>query len=205
MIKFLEKSILVISLMLMPACVETVVVGTIVGGVAVVNMNDQEHQHKKVNQKDEDYKKQQEAEKNTKKTIKKLFKIDNDSKEYSNINILVFKDRILLTGYVNSTKYKKIALDRILTIEKNHKILDEIIVLNSDKKISGFNDYMILKRVSVRLKKIENFNPNNFRYDAVNSVVFIMGSADSKAQMDKITNTISRTLGVKKVINYIRY
>ncbi len=189
----------------MPACVETVVVGTIAGSVAVVNMNDQEHQHKKVNKNDKDYKKQQEAEKNTKKTIKKLFKIDNDSKEYSNINILVLKDRILLTGYVNSAKHKKIALDRILAIEKNHEILDEIIVLNSDKKISGFNDYMILKKVSVRLKKIENFNPNNFRYDVVNSVVFIMGDADNKAQMDKITDTISRTLGVKKVINYTRY
>ena len=57
---------LVISLMLKPACVETVVVGTIAGSVAVVNMNDQEHQHKKVSKNDEDYKKQQEAEKNTK-------------------------------------------------------------------------------------------------------------------------------------------
>lgn len=191
--------------MLMPACVETVVVGTIAGSVAVVNMNDQEHQHKKNSKNDEDYKKQQEAEKNTKKTIKKLFKIDNDSKEYLNINILVFKDRILLTGYVNNAKYKKIALNRISAIDKDHEILDEIIVLNSDKKISGFNDYMILKRVNIRLKKIENFNPNNFRYDVVNSVVFIMGDADNKAQMDKITDTISRTLGVKKVINYIRY
>lgn len=191
--------------MLMPACVETVVVGTIAGSVAVVNMNDQEHQHKKNSKNDEDYKKQQEAEKNTKKTIKKLFKIDNDSKEYLNINILVFKDRILLTGYVNNAKYKKIALNRISAIDKDHEILDEIVVLNSDKKISGFNDYMILKRVNIRLKKIENFNPNNFRYDVVNSVVFIMGDADNKAQMDKITDTISRTLGVKKVINYIRY
>ena len=191
--------------MLMPACVETVVVGTIAGSVAVVNMNDQEHQHKKNSKNDEDYKKQQEAEKNTKKTIKKLFKIDNDSKEYLNINILVFKDRILLTGYVNNAKYKKIALNRISAIDKDHEILDEIVVLNSDKKISGFNDYMILKRVNIRLKKIENFNPNNFRYDVVNSVVFIMGDADNKTQMDKITDTISRTLGVKKVINYIRY
>ena len=191
--------------MLMPACVETVVVGTIAGSVAVVNMNDQEHQHKKNSKNDEDYKKQQEAEKNTKKTIKKLFKIDDDSKEYLNINILVFKDRILLTGYVNNAKYKKIALNRISAIDKDHEILDEIVVLNSDKKISGFNDYMILKRVNIRLKKIENFNPNNFRYDVVNSVVFIMGDADNKAQMDKITDTISRTLGVKKVINYIRY
>lgn len=191
--------------MLMPACVETVVVGTIAGSVAVVNMNDQEHQHKKNSKNDEDYKKQQEAEKNTKKTIKKLFKIDNDSKEYLNINILVFKDRILLTGYVNNAKYKKIALNRISAIDKDHEILDEIVVLNSDKKISGFNDYMILKRVNIRLKKIENFNPNNFRYDVVNSVVFIMGDTDNKAQMDKITDTISRTLGVKKVINYIRY
>ena len=191
--------------MLMPACVETIVVGTIAGSVAVVNMNDQEHQHKKNSKNDEDYKKQQEAEKNTKKTIKRLFKIDNDSKEYLNINILVFKDRILLTGYVNNAKYKKIALNRISAIDKDHEILDEIVVLNSDKKISGFNDYMILKRVNIRLKKIENFNPNNFRYDVVNSVVFIMGDADNKAQMDKITDTISRTLGVKKVINYIRY
>lgn len=189
----------------MPACVETVVVGTIASSVAVVNMNDQEHQHKKTSKNDEDYKKQQEAEKNTKKTIKKLFKIDNDSKEYSNINILVFKDRILLTGYVNNAKYKKIALNRISAIDKDHEILDEIVVLNSDKKISGFNDYMILKRVNIGLKKIENFNPNNFRYDVVNSVVFIMGDADNKAQMDKITDMISRTLGVKKVINYIRY
>ena len=191
--------------MLMPACVETIVVGTIAGSVAVVNMNDQEHQHKKNSKNDEDYKKQQEAEKNTEKTIKRLFKIDNDSKEYLNINILVFKDRILLTGYVNNAKYKKIALNRISAIDKDHEILDEIVVLNSDKKISGFNDYMILKRVNIRLKKIENFNPNNFRYDVVNSVVFIMGDADNKAQMDKITDTISRTLGVKKVINYIRY
>ena len=56
-LKFLQKSILAISLMLMPACVETVVVGTIAGSVAVVNMNDQEHQHKKNSKNDEDYKK----------------------------------------------------------------------------------------------------------------------------------------------------
>ena len=189
----------------MPACVETVVVGTIAGGVAVVNMNDQEHQHKKIDKNDENYKKQHEEEKNTKKTIQKLLKIDNNSKEYSNINILVFKNRVMLTGYVNDIKYKKIALDRISAIEKNHEILDEIIVLKQNKKVSTFNDYMILKRINVRLKKIKSFNPNNFRYNVVNSIVFIMGDVDSKTQMNKITDTISRTLGVKKVINYIRY
>ncbi|MDD2839882.1 MAG: BON domain-containing protein [Rickettsiales bacterium] len=185
------------------SCVETVIVGTVVGGVIVAK--DNHNGTKDLKQENKSSQSEDSKDEEIKKSAKKALKSGENSEVYRNINIIVFKERILLTGYVREAGYKKTAMNRISASQPNNEIINEISILKPGEKISGFNDYFISKKISIRLKKVEDINLSDYRYNVTNSVVTIMGKSKSKIQMDEITSTISKTSGVQKVISYIQY
>lgn len=181
---------------LLCSCVETVVVGTVAGGLFIANSNN-------LNDTETHQKNNSSNEKEIKKTIKNFFK--SEGSEYRNINIKIFEGRILLTGYVKDAKYKKFATDNVINLYPKNEVIDEITILEANKKINNFNDYIISQKVSFRMRKIENIKKPNYKFNVTNSKVIIIGKSNNKEQMNQITNIISRTKGVDKVISYIQY
>jgi len=179
------------------SCVETVVVGTVAGGVIITKDNNKTETISNNNNTSKD-------EKETKKSIKKALKNDNGN-AYRNVNIIIFDGRILLSGYVKYEKYKKSAVSITTASQPNNEIIDEIIVLHPTKKISGLNDYFISQNISIRLKKIKDIKKSDYKYNVINSVAIIIGKVQTKKQMEEITDTISTTRGVEKVISYIQF
>lgn len=181
------------------SCVETVVVGTVAGGVIITKENNNEETSETVSNNDA-----VDSEREIKKIIKKALK-DDDSSAYRNIDIIVSNGRILLTGYVRDVKYKKSAITVVSASQPNNEIINEIIVLEPDEKISGISDYFISQSVSFRLKKVKDIVLSDYKYNITNSVAVIIGKAQNRGQADDITKTISTTRGITKVISYIQF
>jgi osmotically-inducible protein OsmY len=182
----------------MCSCVETVVVGTVAGSAIVVNknINDRANPDKISEQKDKDA-----------KTIVDDSLSEIEVKEiYKHVDVMVFGGRIVLTGYVvDGVEYKKKAEDRIKALRPNNEVINEILILGPHQSVSSFNDYLVSKKILVMLNKLDGIKFKDYKYNVTNSIVVVIGKSNSKNQMNEVTDTISRTSGVKKVISYIQY
>ena len=187
------------------SCVETVVVGTVVVGAVVLNKNNLPFDLNKDSKSTNNNKSSSELNKDSKikAYIKELYKDDEDSESYKNINIDVFEGKVMLTGYVSDKTYKQNAYNKARTAKEGIEVLNEIIIFDSDHKINSMNDSFISMQISIRLKSTIGITSGNYEYAVVDGTVFIIGRSESRDEMLKTTDTISKTKGVKKVITYI--
>ena len=168
-------------------CVETVVVGTVATGAYVMSDGSifDTSQDSRIESSIED-----------------TFK-ENDN--LKNINVNSFNGRVLLTGYVrNNESYKKAAVTTARATRPGIEVIDEIIVISDNYSIGSVADSMISSQIYMKLKATSGVTSGNYKYDVVDGVVYIIGKASTKAELQTVANTISQIKGVKKVVSYVK-
>ncbi|MDR2527021.1 MAG: BON domain-containing protein [Rickettsiales bacterium] len=183
------NKILILILFLLTSCVETVVVGTIVTGSAIVQSRKPSYR--------------KDIDEDIKIAISKSFLVEDDKEFYKNIRVNVFESRIMLTGYVKDEKYKKNAVKKAITIKNGAEIIDEILIIPTNNISSETADSLVSKQIWIKLKVTDGINSSNYEYEVVDGVVYIIGKSEDKKELIKTTNTIARVKGVNKVISYI--
>lgn len=130
----------------------------------------------------------------------KSFKAEDNS-AYKDINVTVYGGRILLTGYTANPSVRSNAVKKAGAIKLGNEVINEIII-NDDYGINSVKNNIVSSRIYSKLK-YNKIKTSNYKYDIVNGKVYVIGAAQSEEEMRKILDVISRTRGVKKVINYI--
>ena len=176
------------SLSLLNGCVETVVVGTVAVGAVVLSDGS-------VFDLSQDSR--------IEASIKKSFKDDNGGDGYKNIDISVYNSKVMLTGYVNDSTYKTRAVQKARGTKPGIQVIDEIMIFAPSYKTGLINDSFISSQVSLKMKATNGIISGNYKYNVVDGIVFIIGKAENKKEMQKTTDLISRIKGVKKVVSYI--
>jgi osmotically-inducible protein OsmY len=121
---------------------------------------------------------------------------------FLSISVSVLEGRVLLTGSVASQE----CIDNAIKIAWSVKGVQEVIngltiELKSIKNTA--NDTLIANSISSRFLIEKNFISTNYRVSVNNNVVFLLGIAQHKEEMDKALIIASNTKGVSKVVNYI--
>ncbi|MDR3290234.1 MAG: BON domain-containing protein [Rickettsiales bacterium] len=181
------KSLLL--LFFLSACVESVVVGTIVTGGGVVR-----------NRKP-DYGKSVDDE--IKKGLEISFNVEDEAKYYKHIKVVVFNARIMLTGFVKEEKYKKLAIKKAMAMKNGGEVIDEIAINPSEQMPSGFTDSSISTQIWSKLKITKGVTSHNYDWNVVGGVVYVVGTAADKSELILAANTIAKIDGVIKVVSYI--
>lgn len=184
-----KKIITIITFLLLSGCIETVVVATVATGFYVAS-----DENITLFEKDKDSR--------IKSIIEKSFKIENNQKEYKNIDVKVYNGKVMLTGYVKDDKYKKIAVNKANSILDKTTSIDEILVIKNGTTTS-IKDSMISSQISLKLKFSDTINSDNYRYNVVNGIVYILGEVKNVKESTETTQLISKIKGVEKVISYI--
>ena len=185
----LKKFILLFfCLSLLNGCVETVVVGTVAVGAVVLSDGS-------VFDLSQDSR--------IEASIKKSFKDDNGGDGYKNIDISVYNSKVMLTGYVNDSAYKTRAVQKARGTKPGIQVIDEIMIFAPSYKTGLINDSFISSQISLKMKATNGIISGNYKYNVVDGIVFIIGKAENKKEMQKTTDLISRIKGVKKVVSYI--
>ena len=110
-----------------------------------------------------------------------------------------------MTGYVrNSESYKKTAITTARATRPGIEVIDEIIVISDNYSIGSVADSMISSQIYMKLKATSGVTSRNYKYDVVDGVVYIIGKASTKAELQTVANTISQIKGVKKVVSYVK-
>ncbi len=184
------------AMLILSSCVETVVVGTVAAGAYVAgNRNKSITASKKNNYI---------LDSTETMSLKDYLKNNPNKKGLKNVNVNVFEERIMLTGYVNNSNLKTLVGGIAKSKKPNNEIINEIMVFDKDYNVSSFRDSVISFRISWKLKGASEINSNNYKYDVVDGNVFIIGLASDKEELQKTTNIISQINGVKKVVSYIK-
>jgi osmotically-inducible protein OsmY len=130
--------------------------------------------------------------------------LDADYKDlFANVDIRVSEGRVLLTGDVDKPESKIKAVELAWKPKGVREVIDEIQVNDKTGIVDYARDAWINAQIRSRMLFEKNVRSVNYNVEAVNGVVYLMGIAQDKVELDKATYISSTTPYVKEVVNHV--
>ena len=121
----------------------------------------------------------------------------------TNIGVEVYEGRVLLTGATTDVALADRAVALAWQCEGVQAVLNEIQLVDS-----GFADFAHDTVITSKLISAITFDKDilsiNYSVETVNRVVYLIGIAQSKAEVDKVIAHASNIEYVTKVVNHVR-
>ncbi len=128
----------------------------------------------------------------------------NNEKIFFNVNVDVLEGKVLLTGSVEQIDERIEATKLAWGIEGVNQVINEIQINNDDSILDYADDLVIKTKIKAKLLlNVDIFNLN-YSVEVVNGVVYLIGIAQSKEELDLVINISENTYGAKNVISYVR-
>lgn len=123
---------------------------------------------------------------------------------FFNVDVEVNEGRVLLTGTVNSSDIRIEATRTAWSIDGVKTVINELQISDSDNILDYADDLVITTKVQARLLLAKDINNLNYNIDTVNRVVYVIGIAQNKNELESVLKIIRKVFGVEEVINYVR-
>jgi osmotically-inducible protein OsmY len=182
----------ILLLALLTSCVETVVIGSIGGGVLASrekNMQDTRSDVMIAVSLSADF-------------ISHGLKMPGNS-----VNFTVNEGRVLLTGIVRDPQKAKSAQDISWMAIGVKEVIDEIQLHEEGMAFkdffSSFRDYLISAEVEAKLLMTRDVIWPNYKITTVGSTVYLLGVAVNDFEMQRVLTLVSKVYGVEKVVNHV--
>lgn len=129
---------------------------------------------------------------------------DHDPQISEMVELSVREGKVLLTGQIDTVQRQIDAVRLVWTVNGVREVID-------DTKIgegSGFGGYASDAWITAKLKTSLMFEGEiysiNYTIKTVESVIYLMGIAQSQAELDRVLEIARSISGVKNVVNYVR-
>jgi osmotically-inducible protein OsmY len=134
-------------------------------------------------------------------------KVDNEIADQlsdsSEIDVTVYKGRVLLTGIAASQKAKATAARVAKTVSGVKEVIDGMNIEGRD----GFSEYTRDAWMTAKLKAAlyadEDVIAPNYQVTTFDKIIYIFGTAYSKEELQRVVDAAYDVTGVKKVVNLI--
>jgi osmotically-inducible protein OsmY len=120
------------------------------------------------------------------------------------INTDVYAGRVLLTGAVTNADAKRKAEEIARRVKDVREIINEIQVTPDGSISASIHDLLIENELQLFLLMEKGVSSIDYRWRSVNSVVYFIGFAASREELDKVLNLAHDLKAVKKVVSHIR-
>lgn len=122
---------------------------------------------------------------------------------YSGVSTQVRKGRVLLTGRVPKQE-DRIAVTRIVwSIGGVKEVINELAVGKEGTFSQSVNDTSISTKLRARLTGDSNVSGINYSIETVDGVVYLMGTARDRAELDRVLAHARDISGVRNVVSYV--
>jgi osmotically-inducible protein OsmY len=119
------------------------------------------------------------------------------------LNINAYEGRILLTGMVPNPEAKAQAVQIAGQVPGVRAVYDEIEVAPPETAWADAKDTWITSRLRTDLTFTPEVRSTNYTIETVNGSVFLIGSARSQYELDRVTAIARNTPDVKRVVSYV--
>ncbi len=191
--KYMKKYLLITTLFLTTSCVETVVVGAAATGVILT-------QEKSVKDTKNDFIIEAKIEQ---RFLKKGLKNPTNK-----IGVTVDEQRVLLTGAVDDRKVIIKANEIAWKVAGVKEVIDEIQFKKKKTVLKTIGNYFADVAITTQIDGKMLFNRRitsaNFEVITINKIVYIIGVARRRSEINAVNNIAAKIVGVKRVISHVR-
>ncbi len=129
---------------------------------------------------------------------------DDSLELWKDVGTIVYRGRVLLIGAVETPEAKAKAGEIGHTPEGVEEVINDIQVTDEGGIGSFVNDVAIEKSIQITYLFDSDIDSANFRVRSVNATVYLIGLAESRAELDEALAIARATGHVKNVVNYMR-
>jgi len=119
-----------------------------------------------------------------------------------NISTDIYQGMVMLTGTVKDEKDKSKAERLARRVRGVRELFNEIQVTTDGGVAATVKDLIMENKLKAKLVFAAGLTSINFRWRAVNSVIYFMGMAKSREELDRVV-TIARMSGVNKIVTHV--
>jgi len=123
---------------------------------------------------------------------------------FIDVSAEVYEGRALLTGKVEQTKDRIEAVRIAWNVSGVTEVINEIQVKNTSDLLDAARDHWVTAELSAKITIDNRIKGVNYSIDTVNGTVYIMGIAQSQAELDRVRNHARQLEYVRRVISYVR-
>jgi osmotically-inducible protein OsmY len=122
---------------------------------------------------------------------------------YLSVSTTVVEGRVLLTGRVSNPENRLNATRVAWTVEGVRKVDNDIEVSDFFGWLDGPSDLIMRTRLAAILLADGSIKDVNYTTDVVHGVVYLMGVAQDKDEVERVVAHAQQLNGVKRVENYV--
>ena len=120
------------------------------------------------------------------------------------LDATVYDGRVLITGRVPKEEWRDEAVKRVWKVENVKEVYNEIEVGPDTHFVDEVRDTAVSTRLRNDLRFDSNVRSINYDIITENGVVYIIGTARSQAELDRVTDYARNTSDVRRVVSYVR-
>ena len=120
------------------------------------------------------------------------------------INTDVYEARVMLTGAVTKAATKRKAELIAQRVKGVREIFNEIQVTTNGGVNASTRDFSIEIKLKFNLLAAKGISSLNYRWRSVNGVVYFIGGAENREELNKVIVLAREMDGVRKVVSHIR-
>lgn len=122
---------------------------------------------------------------------------------FANVDTQISEGRVLLAGSVNKPDTRVEAERLTWEVAGVKEVINEIQVNNSSSFTTYIEDAYTSRHIKTRMFLTEGIKSINYGVETVEGIVYLMGIADSKRELDIAVAIARRAPGVKKVVSHV--
>ena len=130
--------------------------------------------------------------------------LEHDADMYRLVSLSVVEGRILLTGQVRLPRMRIDAVRLAWKAKGVREVINEIKVTDEGGIISYARDSWISTQLKSKLLFDKKILSINYSIETVNSAVYLMGIAQNRQELNRVTNHARTLKYVKRVVSYVR-
>lgn len=123
---------------------------------------------------------------------------------FSKVTLAISEGRVLLTGTVPSEQIREDAVSLTWQVAGVREVYNEILVQDSGGFIDGARDVRIQQEIKSRMLFDKEISNINYTVDVTNGIVYLLGIAQSDAELNRVIGHAREVSAVKNVISYVR-
>lgn len=123
---------------------------------------------------------------------------------FSKVTLAISEGRVLLTGLVPSEQIREDAVSLTWQVAGVREVYNEILLQDSSGFIDGARDVRIQQEIKSRMLFDKEISNINYTVDVTNGTVYLLGIAQSDAELNRVIGHAREVSAVKNVISYVR-
>jgi len=130
--------------------------------------------------------------------------LNYDFDTFSKLSTTVDQGRVLITGVVQDPEARVEAVRLAWQVKGVKQVINEIRIAD-DGGVTGFvKDKWITSRLRTAITIDRGVQSINYSIDTVSGVVYLMGYAQNRAELNRVIETARTISGVKQVVSYVK-